>query len=100
MALPTLPTEYILEIRDDASTRKEVPTFVSSTPFQSFSKGDFIDPGMWADNVDLPAGRVYEIQYVLHRIYKIGDSHNTHQIEIHVIPAIEPRKVIAPPATS
>jgi hypothetical protein len=85
-----LAIRYSLEIYESSFTNDPTVGFESSTPFLSFQKGDFIDPGMWDNLVDAEPRKWFQIKDVVHRIWEIKDSHIGHQISLCIVPAKRP----------
>lgn len=87
MNTPPLPVRYRLDIYESSFVSDPIIFFESSSPFMAFHKGDHLDPGMWAALLKLaPPPIWYQVQDVVHSIWKIERSHVSHRVGVCIAP--------------
>ena len=87
MSKDALPIRYHLEIYESSLVGDPVVAFESNSPFLSFHKGDYFDPGMWSDQLKhFQPGVLYQVLDVLHRVWQIDGSHVGHQLGVCIAP--------------
>ena len=63
-------TTYILSIQDPDDINTIAEQYFSDTPFQTFNKGDIIDPSFWEGRGLIEQDKVLQVINIEHHIWK------------------------------
>ena len=84
------PIKYHLEIYEDSFINDPIVSLDAEKAFMAFSKGDLIDPGLWNDRIEKPAGTWYKIDDVVHRVWTTEGLGIGHQIGLCIVATDRP----------